>query len=121
MSGLQPSYGGTTASVLVARLLGAAQGALWFVLLIHGGTGLLFGPMAWIATVVGGRIPAVAVILLVAPVAWLSNSWAPILFDGARLGDWAVFAALVVPALVSTAIFLRTLVVSLSRRPDLRT
>jgi hypothetical protein len=96
----------TTATLPVARLLAAAQGAIWLLLLIHGGIGLLFGPMAWIATVVGSRKPAVAVILLVAPVAWLSLSWARVLMDGARPGDGGIFAALTSPGVIAAAMFL---------------
>ena len=96
----------STAALFLARLLAAAQGAIWLVLLIHGGIGLVFGPMAWIATVVGGRIPALAVILLVAPVVWLSVSWAPVLLDGARPGGWGTVAALTGPAVFAAAIFL---------------
>lgn len=93
-------------ALFVARLLAAAQGAIWLVLLLHGGIGLLFGPMAWIATGVGSHIPALAAILLVAPVAWLSISWAPVLLVGAGLGDWGIFGALTGPAVVGAAIFL---------------
>ena len=101
--------GPSTAARCVARLLAAAQGAIWLVLLIHGGIGLLFGPMAWVATAVGSRIPALALILLVAPVVWLSVSWAPVLLDGARPGDWWVFAALTGPGVIAAAIFVSLL------------
>jgi hypothetical protein len=102
--------GPSSAAVPVARVLAAAQGAIWLVLLIHGGTGLVFGPMGWIATVVGSRMPALAVILLVAPVAWLSVSWASTLFDGPELRDWGIFAALTGPAVVAAAMFFGMLV-----------
>lgn len=113
--------GRPTEGLLVARLLAAAQGAIWLVLLIHRGMGLLFGPMAWIAIAVGARMPALAVILLVAPVAWLSVSWAPVLLDGAGPGDWGIFAALTASAVVGAAIFFVVLVGAMSREPRWRT
>jgi hypothetical protein len=103
--------------LIAARVLAATQGLVWFVFLIFGGIGLLFGPIALVAAAIGGRTPALSAILLVGPVAWLLNSWAPILSDGAGLGDWAVFASLVAPATLSALAFLGVAMNAMSSSP----
>ena len=105
----------------IARLLSAAQGVIWFALLSFGGQGLVFGPMAWIATVAGSRFPPLAILLLTVPVVWLSTSWAPILGERARLIDWIIFGALTGPAVVAGAIFLWRLFISLGHAVHRRT
>lgn len=45
--------------------------------------------------------------LLLLPATWLLRSWAPDLANGADAGDWLIFGALVVPATVAAAIFVR--------------
>jgi hypothetical protein len=109
-SGFAPSL----AALLVARVLSAGQGAIWLILLIHGGKGLLFGPMAWIAAMIGHRISALAVILLIVPLAWLSFSWAPILAERPRPIDWTHFGALTGPAAAAAVIFLGRLVATMA-------
>jgi hypothetical protein len=75
--------------------------------LIHGGTGLLFGPLGWLAAFAAGRLPGVAAVLLLAPVAWLVRSWAPILLDAPPAQDWLIVAALTVPGSIAASVFLR--------------
>lgn len=115
------SFAPSLTPLLVARVLSAAQGAIWLILLIHGGKGLLFGPMAWIAAMIGGRIPALAVILLIPPVAWLSVSWAPILAERPGQVDWAIFGSLIGPASAAAAIFLGRSVATMARAAHTRT
>lgn len=91
---------------LAAQALAAIQGAVWFLLLIHGGWGLVFGPIAWIAAAIAGWFPVIAAALLVAPVIVLSISWWPILTEGAAITDPLAFAALVGPATVAAALLL---------------
>lgn len=113
-------HGNLTASdstpLFVARALSAAQGAIWLVLLIHGGVGLLFGPMAWLSMLIGGRVPAIAAGLLLTPVAWLIGSWAPILSDEPQPRDWLIVGTLVFPALLAAMFFLRRASISMARR-----
>lgn len=90
-----------------ARLLAVIQGTLWFVLLIHGGKGLIFGPLAWLAVFIGTRFPGIAAGLLLMPVAWLCQSWAPILLDGPAASDLLIVGTLVVPAIVASMVFIR--------------
>lgn len=95
-----------SASLFLARAFGATQGAIWFVVLIHGGSGLAFGPLAWIATLIGARLPAVAASMLLLPAAWLVVSWAPILAGDPGARDWLIVVSLTVPASIAAAIYL---------------
>ena len=90
----------------VAVRLAAVQGAIWFLLLSHGGKGLIFGPIAWIAMLIAARTPPIAAGLLLAPTVWLVASWRPILDEGARHFDWLVFSSLVGPAVGAAALLL---------------
>ena len=90
----------------MARLLAVVQGVIWFTLLSLGSQGLLVGPMAWVATVAGLRHPVVGGFLLAPPVVWLVTSWASILVDSPRVIDWAIFAAVTLPAAVAIGLFL---------------
>ena len=92
--------------VHVAVRLAAVQGAIWFILLSHGGNGLAFGPMAWIAMLLAGRVPPVAAALLLAPALWLAASWTPILEAGTSPTNWLIVASLIVPALGAAAMLL---------------
>lgn len=89
-----------------ARTVAVAQGAIWFMLLSHGGKGLVFGPLAWLAVLIGTRFPGIAGVLLLIPVASLLIGWAPIFSNGSDAGDWLIFGALVVPALAAASVLL---------------
>jgi hypothetical protein len=94
------------APLIAARVLAAVQGAIWFVLLIHGGLGIVFGVLAWLAASIGGRMSAIAAVLLLIPVVWLVGSWAPILSNEPQPRDWLIVASLVVPASLAAVLFL---------------
>lgn len=93
-----------------ARILAAVQGGVWFILLIHGGMGLMFGPLAWLAAIVVVRSPGVAAVLLLVPVVWLVQSWAPILQDTPSALNWVIVAALTVPGSIAASVFLHRIV-----------
>jgi hypothetical protein len=80
-------------------MLAVVQGGVWLVLLSHGGSGFVFGPMALAAAAVAHRLRAVAVLLLAIPVVWLTRSWLPALM-GPELAPaaWQVWAVLTLPA-----------------------
>src|SRR5512141_1935117 len=92
----------------IGRVLAVLVGIEWFVLLIFGGLGLFFGPMAWIAALVGGSRPRAAVVLLGLPIVFLVVSWFPVLFD--RTGALSlvdaivILAGLTVPALLAAGL-----------------
>ena len=92
----------------VGRVLAALVGVEWFVLLIFGGLGLLFGPMAWLAAALGGRAPRAALVLLGLPVMLLVASWIPVVFDrsGALgLADaLAILGFLTLPAVLAAGL-----------------
>lgn len=91
-------------SLLPARVLAVAKGIAWFVLLSHGGWGLIAGPMALVAAALSRSFPYVAVGLLLLPVAALSVSWMPILLSGStQTSTIVVWLLLVIPALASAA------------------
>jgi hypothetical protein len=100
--------------VFAARVVAAAQGTIWLILLIHGGKGLLFGPVAWLAAIIGSRFPAIAAGLLLLPVSWPVLGWAPTLSEGGDARDWLIVAALVVPAATAATIFLQRFVAGFS-------
>jgi hypothetical protein len=83
------------------------QGIVWFFLLIHGGLGLVFGPIGLAASALAGRAPSVAAVLLAVPAAFLTVSWAPALFGGSDLGEVLVVLVLVPPAVVAAVVFAR--------------
>lgn len=91
-------------SLSTARALSVVQGVVWLAMLMHGGWALVFAPLAVLAAFLGGRYPALGAALLIAPVTWLTLSWAPIL---ARMsaGDWSAWAALVMPAALASILF----------------
>jgi hypothetical protein len=92
----------------IGRLIAALVGIEWFVLLLFGGLGIFFGPMAWIAALVGGSRPRAAVVLLGLPIVFLVVSWIPIVFD--RTGSLslvdavAILAVLTLPALLAAGL-----------------
>ncbi len=94
----------------VGRVLAGLVGVEWFVLLLFGGLGLLFGPMAWIAALVGGARPRAAGVLLGLPVVMLIVAWVPIVFDRSgrlSLVDAAgILAVLALPGLLAAALIL---------------
>lgn len=88
-------------SVFAGRLIALGQGIVWFLLLIHGGLGFVFGPMGLAASALAGRAPSVAAVLLALPATFLAVSWAPALFGGSDLGEvLVVVLVLVTPAVV---------------------
>lgn len=92
----------------IGRLLAVLVGIAWFVLLLFGGLGLVFGPLAWIAAGLGGSRPRAAVVLLGLPVLLLVVSFVPVVFDrtsGLSLVDAAVIlAVLTLPAVLAAAL-----------------
>jgi hypothetical protein len=92
----------------LGRLLAGLVGIEWFVLLLFGGLGVFFGPMAWIAAGIGGSRPRAALILLGLPVVFLIVSWIPIVFDrtaNLSLADAGVIlGVLTLPAVVAAAL-----------------
>lgn len=94
----------------LGRALAALVGVEWLVVLLFGGLGLVFGPMAWIAAVVGGGRPRAAGVLLGLPVVVLVVAWIPLVFDStARLSlvDAAgILAILTLPAVLAAALIL---------------
>jgi Na+-driven multidrug efflux pump len=94
----------------LARTLAALQAAVWLVVLMHGGWGLIFAPMGALTALVGGRHPAVGAALVAAPTVWLTASWAGILGQAPTLGNWGVWAGLTLPAFVAAAIFVAMVV-----------
>jgi len=64
----------TVGFMFAARLVALGQGIIWFVLLIHGGLGLVFGPLGWSASAIAGRTSKVAAVLLAVPAAFLTVS-----------------------------------------------
>jgi hypothetical protein len=107
--------------MFAAGVLAAAQGAIWLILLIHGGKGLIFGPLAWLAAIVGTRFPAVAAGMILSPVSWLALSWAPILSERPAPGDWLIVSALVLPAMLAATIYLTRFVRRISGSDATRT
>jgi hypothetical protein len=91
----------------VGRILAAAVGVEWFVLLLFG-PGLLFGPMAWLAAALGRAMPRLSAILLLVPAGLLVLAWLPALFDTAgtlSLGEAGVIVlVLSLPAAVAAAL-----------------
>jgi hypothetical protein len=95
--------------VFAARLLALGQGMVWFFLLIHGGLGLVFGPMGWAASAIAGRVPRLAAALLAVPAAFLTVSWAPVAFGGVglELREGLALLVLIPPALLAAAVLVR--------------
>jgi len=100
--------------LFAARALAVAQGGVWVILLVHGGKGLVFGPAAWLAALIATRYPGIAAGILLVPVTWLVQSWAPILVDGASPGDLLIVTALVAPAAIAASVLLGQFVGGLS-------
>lgn len=96
-------------SVFAARLIALSQGMVWFFLLIHGGLGLVFGPMGWTAAALGRRTPRLALALLTVPAAYSAMSWLPLVFgaDGLGLRDGLTLLALILPAVVAVGGLMR--------------
>lgn len=90
---------------VIARALSLVQAFVWAGLLMHGGWGLFFAPLAVLAAALGGRYPAVGPLLLAPPVVWLTLSWAGTLADASRVGDWAVWSILVAPGAGAAVLF----------------
>lgn len=92
----------------VGRVLAAAVGVEWFVLLLFGGLGLLFGPMARVAAAVGRAMPRLSAILLLLPAGFLALAFLPALFDNAgtlSLGEAGVIIlGLSLPAVIAAAL-----------------
>lgn len=87
---------------LAGRFLALLVGVEWFFLLIFGGQGLVVGPIAWVAALVGRRWPTLSVALLSIPAALLVLAWLPAIVTGPdRLQAVAIAAVLAVPALVA--------------------
>lgn len=87
---------------ILAAILAALQGIIWFVTLIHGGWGLFFGPLALVAAVAALWFPW-AVMVLLLPAGFLALSWLPHLGGLASASQWVIPLLLVVPALLSAA------------------
>ncbi len=92
----------------IGRVLAGLIGVVWFVVLLFAGLGLLFGPMAWLAALVGGARPRLAGVLLGLPVLVLFGATILLLFDRTgRLNIVDAFGIVVVlgaPALVAAAL-----------------
>lgn len=92
--------------VVAGQVIAAVTGIVWFLLLIHGGWGLVFGPMAWIAVIGARRLPLVSVILLIVPTAVLAWSWTPAFINGAELLVLPIVLLLIVPPLIAAGLIL---------------
>jgi hypothetical protein len=97
----------TIGSFFAARLIALGQGMLWFFLLIHGGLGLVFGPLGWAASAIAGRAPRLAATILVVPAAFLAVSWAPVIFGGLELREGLALLVLIPPALLAAEVLAR--------------
>lgn len=92
--------------VFAAQALALIQGALWLILLSHGGWGIILGPVAWVAAGLAGRLPAAAAILLAGPIVLLLLSWWPILAQGPSVIEVLILTVLVTPASIGAALLL---------------
>lgn len=61
--------------LLIAQVVALVQGAIWFVLLIFGGQGLLFGPAAVVGALAARRLPWLSIVMLVLPTAYVMWAW----------------------------------------------
>ena len=91
--------------MLLGRVTAALQGVLWLGL-VFSVIGLAFAPMAWFAAAIARRDPRTAVLLLLAPVAFLGVTWVPWFVPGSN-PVWsaiAIVAVFTVPAVLASAL-----------------
>ena len=87
---------------LAGRFLAVLVGVIWFFALIFGGQGLLLGPVAWLAAVLGRRWPIASASLLLAPGAVLAIAWLAAIVTGPDRAQAVVIAGiLAIPAAVA--------------------
>lgn len=95
---------------VAGRFLALLVGVIWFFGLIFGGQGLLLGPMAWVAALIGRRWPLASACLLLVPAEGLTLAWLPAIVGGPDRAQALVIAGiLAIPAAAARLITSRGL------------